>query len=62
MKVRTKGVTTCVYDKFHNLIEEFSTINNATKYAGLSTTTVSKYITKRPFETIAITLKLRKSN
>lgn len=60
MKVRTKGVTTCVYDKFHNLIEEFSTINNATKYAGLSTTTVSKYITKKTLWNDSYYFKIKK--
>lgn len=60
MKVRTKGVTTCVYDKLHNLIEEFSTINNATKYAGLSTTTVSKYITKKTLWNDSYYFKIKK--
>ncbi len=48
-KVRTKGVTNCVYDKFHNLIEEFSTIKSATKYASLSPTSVS-ILQKKPLK------------
>lgn len=60
MKVRTKGVTICVYDKFHNLIEEFGTIKSATKYAGLSFSSVSKYITKKTLWNDSYYFKIKK--
>ena len=46
LKLWTKGVSTCIYDKSHNLVQKFRTINDAAKYVGLSPSNLSKYITK----------------
>ena len=46
LKLRTKGTTTCLYDKCNNLSRKFKTINHAGKYKGLSPSSLIKYITK----------------